>query len=366
MKKFVDKTRNLTEDEFLELFDHILIEHYHKQDYSGARKYVFTLSEEDREKFNSKFISGHSSELLKKHFTDFENVNQEEFKESVFKVTGKVENIPIPPLLFDDKLIQFTNHSFINENNNETLYLVKDIHDNQYFLDHLMGNHCVLLESKDFNTDRFSKNYKIELISDVLNISNILTDMYSPQLDYGKIKEQLNAKTVQEKKDIGDITLKIVLHSHLSDAIVELQNKNPELVESRLDFCKHLISKYGDLDIGIKEVDLNNLWTKVWESKHKIEVDQSVGLLTVDKALDYLKRSDDATIEIKDGLSYAIKLFEIGDKQDNYVIENVTFAEENRHTNIENAIQEWNDFVKLYGVNSEISFNENKVNGLTR
>lgn len=371
------KGRNFTEDEFSVVFDHILINHYHRQDYSGARNLVFNMSEEDRTKFNKKFTAGHSEDLLKRHFTDFENLNQEEFKEAVFKVTGKVENIHVPPVLFENNIYQFTNHSFKDQSTGDTLYLLNDINNNQYFLEHsfvedpnrqFRANTIVnLLESKDFNTIEFSAKYSLQIINSVLDITNVLQDLYNPSFDNSKVQEQLKTKTLQEKKDIGDITLKIVLQSHLSDAIIELQTQNPDLVESRLDFCKHLINKYGDLDMGIKEVDLNNLWTKVWNSKQKIEKelepqitsDKKTGILTVELAEENFRKGDWSTNEILDKNGNLILLLqEMGHKHDNYLIQHPATKLFVNYKTIEQAVERFNEIVVENNlINETISFN---------
>ncbi|MCD0480365.1 hypothetical protein LPB90_18155 [Chryseobacterium sp. LC2016-29] len=371
------KGRNFTEDEFSVVFDHILINHYHRQDYSGARDLVFNMSEEDRAKFNKKFTAGHSEDLLKRHFTDFENLNQEEFKEAVFKVTGKVENIPVPPVLYENNIYQFTNHSFKDKFTGDTLYLLNDVNNNQYFLEHsfvkdpnqeFRANTVVdLLDSKDFNTSEFSAKYTLQLINSVLDVTNVLQDLYNPSFDNSKVQEQLKTKTLQEKKDIGDITLKIVLQSHLSDAIIELQTKNPDLVESRLDFCKHLIHKYGDLDMGIKEVDLNNLWTKVWNSKQKIEKelepqitsDKKTGILTVELAEENFRKGDWAVNEILDKNGNLILLLqEMGHKHDNYLIQYPATKLYVNYKTIEQAVERFNEIVVENNLTNEIiSFN---------
>lgn len=371
------KNKNLTEEEFSVVFDHILINHYHKQDYSGARDLVFNMSEEDRAKFNKKFTAGHSEDLLKRHFTDFVTLNQEEFKEAVLKVTGKVENIQVPPVLYENNIYQFTNHSFKNKSTGDTLYLLNDLNNNQFFLEHsfvedpnrqFKANTVVnMLESKDFNTSEFSAKYSIEIINTVLDITQVLQDLYNPSFDNSKVREQLKTKTLQEKNNIGDITLKIVLHSHLSDAIIELQTQNPDLVESRLDFCKRLISKYGDLDIGIKEVDLNNLWTKVWNSKQKIEkelepqlsTDKKTGILSVELAEENFRKGDWAVNEILDKKGNLILLLqEIGHKHDNYLIQHPATNLYVNYKTIEQAVERFNEIVVENGlINETISFN---------
>ncbi|REC40566.1 hypothetical protein [Chryseobacterium sp. 5_R23647] len=371
------KGRNFTEDEFSVVFDHILILHYHRQDYSGARDLVFNMSEEDRAKFNKKFTAGHSEDLLKRHFTDFQNLNQEEFKEAVFKVTGKVENIHVPPVLFENNIYQFTNHSFKDQSTGDTLYLLNDINNNQYFLEHsfiedpnrqFRANTIVnLLESKDFNTSEFSAKYSLQIINSVLDVTNVLQDLYNPSFDNSKVQEQLKTKTLQEKNDIGDITLKIVLQSHLSDAIIELQTQNPDLVESRLDFCKHLISKYGDLDMGIKEVDLNNLWTKVWNSKQKIEKelepqitsDKKTGILSVELAEENFRKGDWAVNEILDKNGNKVLLLqEIGHKHDHFFIQHPATNLTVSYKTIEEAVERFNEIVLENDLSNEtISFN---------
>ncbi|WP_159479717.1 hypothetical protein [Chryseobacterium sp. 18068] len=380
MKDLINKKRNLTEEEFITAFEEILIEHYHKQDYVGAREYVFSMSEDDREKFNKKFVSGHSNELLQRHFTDFENVNQEEFKESVFKVTGKVDNIFVPPVLYENNIFQFTNHSFKNKTTGDTLYLLSDINNNQFFLRHSFiknsdkskdTNTLVnLLDSKEFNSTEFTNQYSLQLISDITDVAQVLKDLYNPNFDKSIVQEKLNTKTKAEKKDIGDVTLKIVLHSHLTDAIIELQNQNPDLVESRLDFCKHLINKYGDLDMGIKEVDLDNLWIKVWESKNKIEniiindnandTKKLPGLLTVEKAEENFRKGDWGINEILDEKGdLLLRLQELGHTKDNYLVQ---FPEDDifaKYKTLEPAVNRFNEIVTEKGLqNALISYNE--------
>lgn len=278
IKTVFKKESNLTEEQFSELFDYIMIQYYHKEKYDKAREYVGGMSEEDKIKFERKFVSSHSPELLKRHFTDFENINQEEFKEAVFKVTGQVQNIPMPPVLFENNLYQFTNQSFVNSGTGDILYLVKDLNENQFFLEFSHqpdsdGDYktVYLLESEDFNVEDFLSNHKLVEIYDFINLFEVVQEMYNPEQNFTKVKEQLQTRTKEEKTANGGITLETVLQSNLSEAILELQNNNPENVESRLEFCRQLIDKYGDLDMGIKDVDLNNLWTKVWNSKQKIE-----------------------------------------------------------------------------------------------
>jgi hypothetical protein len=58
-----------------------------------------------------------------------------------------------------------------------------------------------------------------------------------------------------------DITLSIVINSHLSDALIEV-SYNPELAIKRIQFVKILTHKFPNLNERVSEDELNNIWEK--------------------------------------------------------------------------------------------------------
>lgn len=56
-----------------------------------------------------------------------------------------------------------------------------------------------------------------------------------------------------------DIRLSIVINSHLSDALIEMEF-NPELSAKRIRFVKVLTNMFSDLNIRVTEDELNKIW----------------------------------------------------------------------------------------------------------
>jgi len=63
----------------------------------------------------------------------------------------------------------------------------------------------------------------------------------------------------RNKKYMSSIPLYIVVNSHLSDSLIEM-DFNPELASQRIRFVKVLTNMFSDLSQRIEEDELNRIW----------------------------------------------------------------------------------------------------------
>jgi len=59
------------------------------------------------------------------------------------------------------------------------------------------------------------------------------------------------------------VKLRLVIQSHLNEAMVEISNNNPQRAQMRLLFVKLLIHKFPDTSIKISSTKLNEIWAEV-------------------------------------------------------------------------------------------------------
>lgn len=120
------------------------------------------------------------------------------------------------------------------------------------------------IDDLDEKTNKFDEDYKtFEIDVSYISKSNLIKLMN----DIDRIQQTLNKKN--DSEIVFGVNLGIVVQSHLSDAIIELQI-NPTLAKQRLNFLKTIIHSNVDLSKEVSKKYLDDIWNSLETSSSKV------------------------------------------------------------------------------------------------